>query len=290
MKKKKSLKDNLLMQQKLKKKRWPSHRLRKNLRLSACLFLLLLLPTGGAMSYYFQWPFAISFEQIAAKKNPWQIDVVFAGDPAKFIGDSHTVGRFLQKELNKEQPAALETLAAKLQVEHLAERVSLVKTGAHRMAVMLYPREPILRIEADKMRLLTKTGLVYGEPSDEPSGENLVVLTKFFDSQKARFDFAKDATLVLNKDEAKRIKDAIDLHEQAVASQLSLQSITYISHRGFELQLQEPPVVVMVGEPPYAEKLQQLRRLLDKTLENGRQVVRIELDYNGKAFIKEHKI
>ena len=69
-----------------------------------------------------------------------------------------------------------------------------------------------------------------------------------------------------------------------------IKSIEFKRFRGFFVVLQTSETEVALGRSPFSGKLVRLHEILKRLEKTSSTAARIELDYQGKAFIKEKKL
>lgn len=187
--------------------------------------------------------------------------------------------------LLKEHAGDLDAVAKHLQNTLPAKSVGLVDAGADRILASIVYRVPTLRVDADVMRLLSTDGEVYGEARTEPE-KNLPLLSGLFDP-KDTLVWSSEGAVVLDEVRTQSVKDALQLLANLKTSQLAFDEIRNIPSRGLSLVNQSEKFEVFLGRPPYDKKISRLEKILVKLRLKGVTAARIELDYEGKAFIKE---
>ncbi len=168
--------------------------------------------------------------------------------------------------------------------------VRLVKVSGRMIAISVTPRHAALCIEADLWRYISTTGEVYGQVPDGQSNTCPgPILTGVFEHGR-RFSTAGDLTMILNSEERALTKEAVELLAEGHAKGFSFAKLEVRRYRGFFAQLPPQGTEVALGRAPFAPKLDKLQGILDKLAKRKEQALRIELDYQGKAFIKLKKM
>lgn len=218
---------------------------------------------------------------------PWRIDI--RNDGSQPLDDSLIIKMrsSVQNELSASSPS-FEHIAQLIQKMGSFTSVRIAHTGRRSLVVQVSPRVPSLCIEADQTRFIGTDGSVYGSPAslDECPGP---VVRGILDIVEKR-TFHEDATLTLNIGEQSAIQDALNLQKSLNSHDLHPTSILYTKHRGFTVTLKGKTPEITVGYPPFDERMAKLVSLLDKLASKGEDALRIELDYQGKAFLKLKKM
>ncbi|MBF0440461.1 MAG: hypothetical protein HQK54_01015 [Oligoflexales bacterium] len=196
---------------------------------------------------------------------------------------------WLNQFLNSPPHPSIEDAARELQKKFLAERASIFILDKNKIVVTISLRTPIMLVETDKIRYLTKSGAIYGE-AEKPETENLPVLSGIFSQRETPFQFLPDNSLELREDEKTLVSEAIQLLNISRNKGFDLIKIGYIIYRGFSMILEENQTEIIIGRSPFSTSIDRLGHILIKLKEKGSIAARIELDYNGKAFIKEKNL
>ena len=89
-----------------------------------------------------------------------------------------------------------------------------------------------------------------------------------------------------NPEDAAIIKEANQLLTLLEQQNIPIKTIHFDRHLGFEVTTRSL-TKISLGRAPFQIKMERLQRAMHMSLKNGMEVERIELDYTGKAFIKE---
>jgi hypothetical protein len=149
----------------------------------------------------------------------------------------------------------------------------------------------LLGVYADKARFLTEDGIVYGEYSANIDGSDIgPVVSGLFDNRAESFSVNANGTLNVESDELALLKESAELYKAIRASNHRIKSLEYKRFRGFFITLQNSETEVAMGHGPFQAKLERLHEILVRLEKTASTAARIELDYQGKAFIKEKKL
>jgi hypothetical protein len=85
------------------------------------------------------------------------------------------------------------------------------------------------------------------------------------------------------------VRDALDVWRLVEENNIPVKQLNFQKFRGYALTLQDDTEIV-IGLKPFAYKLKKLNDILTGLARDGIVASRIELDYEGKAFIKERKL
>jgi hypothetical protein len=219
--------------------------------------------------------------------DPWRIDIKNEGSESLDDNLVIKIRSTLQSELG----------AASIDFQHLSNlvrkigsftTVRIAQISGRHLVVQVTPRVPSLCIEADQIRFIDKDGTVYGSPNTLNECPGPPLKGVFDVSHKHTLN--EDATLELTSAEQTIIKDALSLRNSLVSFELQPTSMHFTKHRGFTVTLKDKSPEITLGYPPFETRLDKLVSLLSKLASKGEEALRIELDYQGKAFLKLKKI
>ena len=209
-------------------------------------------------------------------QNSWSIEVQSTTLPAKLRAD---IAKTAQDHLKGYLPQ-FSAVASRLRNNFGMAEVAIQRTGLTSATIRLTQRTPAFRIEG-KARTYLSTDLVVFE-SDYVDGEGLPTLSTLSTWSSSRS---------IDGDEPTVPKVAAEAASKALvalgAQKFIGKRFTWDGPRGIGVTLADSGIEVLFGMPPYENKVERLVKVLkDRTQEQGLPR-RIELDFEGKAFIKE---
>jgi hypothetical protein len=225
-------------------------------------------------------------QKVVAKIH-WQIDVRSTSGDAVSEEQARRIVKIAGLALRTGEENELRAIARQVQQNGQFAKVHVLRTAQSSVAVSVSERKPVMAIEADKLRQLTAEGVVYGEQGDSPA---LPIIRGVFDNRAEEFALAEDQSLRLTDDERQVIRESIELWGDANRAGFSVKSLEYRRFRGFFVTLTNSDIEVALGRTPFVEKFGRLQEILKRLEKSGGHAARIELDYQGKAFIKEKKM
>ena len=176
-------------------------------------------------------------------------------------------------------------LAKTIQQQSDFAQVVVVNPYPHKYWIVVEKRKALLSIVADKKRLISQSGEVYGSYQEDLHA-HLATVDGIFD-KKTQLTKLTNNSFLLSDKQRELILTCKKLLLFAKDSNVSLKKISYARYRGFYVLLHQPAIKVVVGSSPQRKHFVKLMGLLS-SLENTKDNIdTIELDYNGKAFIKE---
>ncbi|MCX6124839.1 MAG: hypothetical protein NTV34_08840 [Proteobacteria bacterium] len=198
------------------------------------------------------------------------------------------------RHLASGSPGELGALQRSLEAIGALEQITIVRPLYQTVVISASLRKPVLLVAVGaKMRLLSSEGAVYGDAGDDfvPTGPSKpkIVLTGIFDNRSLPFHFDRSEKLITTAVERDLLLDAIALSAQLTKPPFELKSISHQGFRGFAVVLSDN-TEIFLGASPFEYKLEKLLNILGKLKSQGSSASRIELDYDGKAFVKEKKL
>lgn len=196
--------------------------------------------------------------------------------------------------LKSGSPQELDELSRSIESIGSLEKLHVIRPQYATIVISAGIREPVLFVQAgSKIRYLTAEGTVYGDsanPASNPSGNApSVLLSGVFEARAGNLQLDRTARLITTADEQAVLINAVTLWRLCSAQNLALRSITYQKFRGFDAKLEDGSEVVL-GAAPFEYKIDKLVGIFTKLRKQGVAASRVELDYDGKAFIKERKL
>lgn len=285
--KRKKAKSSVLTRQ--KRKRGKKRPLARSLKLYGVVALAAAL-LGGVGYGVFRFKTQGVFVADRADRIDWKVTIKAGEDqaiPSQAVEDIVATVKKLAGDGSKK---SLSRAAESVQKLDSYAQVSLIKLAPNELAVHVRRRTPAFCVQADRLRFVATDAVVYGTPDPaKPDACLGPVLTGVFDEQR-RFTVKNDLTLALDGEERQVLKEALELLKLSREKKQSFTQLSYRRYRGFFVTLAGSGAEVSVGRAPFAGKLDKLTGILTKLEAKGHVAERIELDYQGKAFIKSKKM
>lgn len=236
---------------------------------------------------------------LAANEKPITWRITLKPEDGATVSDQtwSSIYETARKTLGRGSSDELKRTAAAIQRLDAFARVSVVRLSHQDVAIEVRARQPVLCVKADQLRLVGAQGEVFGSPEKDGVPCPGPILSGVFDERASgatggkRFQLAEDFTLDVSTDEKDALKEAVALNAEGKRRQVKMRSLDFQKFRGFLVVLTEPEgLEVEIGRAPFGQKLEKLDGLLRMLHEKGEQAARIELDYQGKAFVKLKKM
>jgi hypothetical protein len=230
-----------------------------------------------------------AFRAAPAEPIDWKVTFRVDGDHAVPDAAAEKIVAIVRKQLGAGDPESLRRTARAVQQAESYASVHLLRLGMSEVAVALMPRIPALCVAADHLRFISTDGDVYGQP-DGPNDCPGPVVSGIFAPERTRYALGDDFALELTQDERTAVREAIALRSAASSRKLTLKTIEHRPYRGFFVTLDGRDTEIAVGRAPFEAKLARLVEILGRLAQSKEDAARIELDYQGKAFIKVKKM
>ncbi len=223
----------------------------------------------------------------------WNIEVIGADGSALPDDIRHEIYRIAQKLVKTGSPEELHALARQTESLGMLDSVKVIRPVTNTIILSSNLRRPSLLVEVgSQTRYLTADGTVFGDASEPSSfgGSSMpsVTVSGIFD-QRTTMNVDPSMRLLVLPEERLHLADAIDIWQKAAESGIEARAIKYQRFRGFSVVMPDESEIVL-GLSPFDFKLKKLRSILDGLKRDGIVASRIELDYEGKAFIKEKRL
>jgi hypothetical protein len=194
--------------------------------------------------------------------------------------------QILQKyrDLQSVNPQELESFSRGLYRSMGLRSIQLIQTAPDRIAIATEAFTPKLVAELDKLRFVADDGTIFGSMS---TGEStaLPILRGLYRS--APFIKSENETLIPNPTNQKIIDEALLAIHEAARYNIQYRSLTYDEFRGLSAEMLEPAYRITLGFRPFSDKYIKLAKIIESLKDRGLTSASIELDYKGKAFVKE---
>lgn len=146
---------------------------------------------------------------------------------------------------------------------------------------------PVARISADSLRLVDDDAIIYSRATEEH--QNLPLLTGVVDVEKKLPRHQISHRLEISDSTKERLKKALRLVSLLQKRSVPFTTVGYDPFRGFFIAGSNFHKVT-IGEEPFDKKIDHLKTILSDPKYKDAHTLLIELDYTGKAFIKNSPI
>lgn len=220
----------------------------------------------------------------------WRVEVLNSDGNHLPDDIKREVYRVALKNLKTGSPTELKLIAKQVESVGSLESVRVVRPLIDTIILSAELRRPTLLIEVGgRLRFLTAEGTVFGDANDNTSQATFarpsVRVTGVFD-QRPNPSMDSSNRLITNTDEKRHLKEILEIWRLVNESSIPITAINFQQFRGYALTLNDDTEII-IGLKPFAYKLKKLGDILAGLARDGIVASRIELDYEGKAFIKE---
>jgi hypothetical protein len=167
------------------------------------------------------------------------------------------------------------------------EQSEIIRDGITDFRIELTLRSPSFCVFNGKLKYVDANGIIFGSSTKKESCKNGIL--RGFLQEKQGLSFThRTPWFQLSTEDTYVVQAAIDLRKILVESAINFKKeLYYHDTRGFVVHLENPTIEVIIGLPPYEQKIKRMREILSKNESNSLE--RIELDYANKAFVKKTK-
>ncbi len=190
-----------------------------------------------------------------------------------------------EKFFKKSPNIDFRVLAKKIAENENFAQVHVLKKSASSVIISVNKYQPIAAIYADKWRLISKDGKVFGLLKENSS--KLKKISGVFSEHVGKFTFANDHSLKTSQKQKAIIAESMTLMEHISENNLNVSIIEYKPYRGFFIFLSDKNIKVALGRAPFENNFKRLFKVLENLKKKDVETSLIELDYANKAFIKK---
>ncbi len=221
--------------------------------------------------------------------------VVLKEKEAPFLSSKwkKTLRETAEKLLESGSEKELSAIAKKLYALGFLESVQTRLTDRKTLEIFLKTYKPLFVVTADKQRYLSSTGVVFGDAREnyfDASGEDIIQISDLFNERNSSWRLFNESSLILDEKEQVLVNQALNLRVVLRDNNIIAEKIIVDRYRGFSLILRDTNTEVILGSKDFSSRVLRLATVTRNLEKKGVQAERIELDYEGKAFIKERKI
>ncbi|RYZ54447.1 MAG: hypothetical protein EOP07_15965 [Proteobacteria bacterium] len=187
-------------------------------------------------------------------------------------------------DLSKVRPEELAQFSKGLYRQMGLRSIQLIQTAPDRIAIATETFTPKLVAELDKLRYVTDDGIVFGGMTSTET-TTLPVLRGFY--KAAPFTKSENDTIVLSPANQRIVDEALLAIQEASRYNIQYRSLTFDEFRGLSAEMLEPNYRITLGFRPFEGKYLRLEKIIETLKDRGLSSATIELDYKGKAIVKE---
>jgi hypothetical protein len=223
----------------------------------------------------------------------WRIEMIDSNGTPLPEEIRRDVYKLAAKGLKTGTPSELLSLAKRINTLGVLESVRVIRPVIDTLILTAKLRRPVLLIDvAGRTQFLTADGTVFGDANHSPPNPHFILpsvrLTGIFDeTRKPQSDQSNQ--IITTSSEREYLMDALDIWRLVSENDIPIKQLDFQKFRGYTLTLKDDTEII-IGIKPFEYKLKKLNDILAGLARDGVIASRIELDYEGKAFIKERKL
>lgn len=262
---------------------------------ASLLLLLFILTWGVGIRIYDKMNELASYwhSVIVLPPREWRIEVVSSGGTPLPEDIRREVYKVASRFLKQGSPGELSLLSRQVESLGMLESVKVIRPMSDAVILSAELRRPALLIQVgSKTRFLTMDGAVFGDAADNsgnPSAARPTVLVSGIFDQRPNPSLDTSLRIITTAEERRHLVSSLEIWQRSADAGIEIKMISFQKFRGFAITLPGETEIV-IGIAPFDYKLKKLRGILDGLARDGIVASRIELDYEGKAFIKERKL
>ncbi len=162
--------------------------------------------------------------------------------------------------------------------------IQLIQTAPDRLSIATEAFTPRLVAELDQLRFVTDDGTVFGSQGAGESSALPVLRGLYKNSPLVKSD---NDTFILSNANQRIVDEALLAIQEASRYNIQYRSLTFDEFRGLSAEMLEPNYRITLGFRPFDSKYLKLEKIIESLKDRGLSSATIELDYKGKAFVKE---
>jgi cell division septal protein FtsQ len=223
----------------------------------------------------------------------WHVEVMANDGTPLAENIKRDIYRVAGRTLKSGSAEELRKLAKQTEALGMLDKVRVIRPLPNTVLISADLRRPALLVNTgSKNRFLSLDGTVFGDSADNsgnPFGVSPTVILNGIFEHRPNPSVDDSLRVMTNSDEQRHLLESIEIWQRSSESMLEVKQIQFQKFRGYSIHLSDGTDVVL-GLKPFDYKLKKLRGILDNLKRDGIAAARIELDYEGKAFIKERKL
>lgn len=288
MSKKKKIKYfSILSKQKPKKRKNKVHNIKI---LAFCIFTLAMF----SLVYVYRNidKDIFSFKMIKLEKVKYSIpQIVIKPEESGHLSDDivKKISDYAYRIIKDSNQMDFEDIAKKIQNNFKFTRVHIFQSSSEQLVIFPFRRKAVLTTSINnKTYFISDENQVF--ESEDISKDNLVKVSNIVERSRGKLKFDEDNSLELESEEEKYIQESLVLYHSLIKNNFEIKQIDFNKYRGFYVTINNSEIEVILGRMPFDQKIKRLLQIIELQKSSGTQISKIELDYEGKAFIKEQKI
>ena len=241
------------------------------------LALRVLILAGFVLSLCYGTYFAAHTIQEKAVQLPLHVTVL----PAEQINNPQELAHTISKKITGSRSLLRETVKQE-QIKLAASGFHIFHKSINQVVVQFHFYQAVACVQLDQKRKVSQSGKVFDKCNASEGLPTILGLPS--PAKPNRYD---DQSLVLSGQDQSAIQNALTLLAMANSAGWRIAEISHRSFQGFEARFKDPNILVAFGEAPYEPQFQKLEKVLAAGSTQLDEILRIELDYQDKVFVKK---
>ncbi len=192
--------------------------------------------------------------------------------------------RISYRKQDQVDASSMRSMAVQIQEGLGLRKIDLIQTTPYKIMIASHPFVPTFVAELDSLRYVSEDGIIFGR-APESESSNLPLLRGL--DRKAPMNKNNNGTFVTSSGNQRIIEEALLAVRIGQTHQVHFRTLQYDDFRGLSGEILDPPYRVILGFKPFESKYLKLDKILGTLRQRGITSASIELDYKGKAFVKE---
>lgn len=223
---------------------------------------------------------------VSGKSRNWRLTIK-SDDRSLLEGrEEQAVIQAVKETVTLGEKSDLLKAVSKIKTDESFAKIHLIRTGLDQLTLYYSKRIPVMCYQSDSLFLISTEAEIYGDLDSQDNCPGPVVSGILEDRKKQ----TRGSVLKLSTEEQKNVSLALQLLKVLRFHQLQPTRLIFDKYRGFFINLKGLETEIALGYPPFDTKLEKLGEVLERINSKGEIAQRIELDFQGKAFIKMKKL
>jgi hypothetical protein len=223
---------------------------------------------------------------VAGKSRNWKLTI--KAEDKSLLGnqEEQAIIQAVKVHVTEGDQRDLVKAIAAIKTDETFAKVHFVRTGLDQLTLYYAKRVPVMCYQGEQLHYISTAAEIYGVVEDPQTCPGPVVTGILEERKKS----PKNVVLALSAEEQKNTENALQLSKNLAYYKHEPTKLSFDKYRGFFINIKDLETDIALGNPPFETKLEKLGEVLKKISSKGEVAQRIELDFQGKAFIKMKKL
>ncbi len=222
---------------------------------------------------------------VAGKTRNWKLTI--KAEDRSLLGnqEEQAIIQAVKTHVSEGDQKDLLRAIATIKTDETFAKIHFVRTGLDQLTLYYDKRVPVMCYQGEQLHYISSVAEIYGFV-DDPQKCPGPIVTGIIEERKK----SGKAVLSLTVEEQKNTGNALQLAKILAFYKYEPTKLSFEKYRGFYINIKDLETDIALGNPPFEAKLEKLGEVLKKISSKGEVAQRIELDFQGKAFIKIKKM